>query len=101
MAGYVARTGGQKKKVILAQREDELRHHLRHESAFETIERCSERVRSAQLGVIRVLLYETEPARAEDEQHEEFRANLMKRRENWQAISAQDIVRQYQSELWK
>ena len=63
------------------------------------IERCSERVRSAQLGVIKVLLYETEPAKAEDEQHEGFRANLMRRREHWLTISVQDIVRQYQSEL--
>jgi hypothetical protein len=34
MAGYVARTGARKKKAILEQREDDLRHHIRHEADF-------------------------------------------------------------------
>jgi hypothetical protein len=98
MAGYVARTGARKKRAILEQREDELRHHIRHEADFEKLERSSERVRDAQLGVIKALLYETEPASETEDQHAAFRANLVESREEWLGLSTVEIVARYASE---
>lgn len=98
MAGYIPRTGGQKKKGILAQREDELRHHILHKSCADVIQRSAKRVRAAQLGVFKALLYETEPARADDTEHHEFRASLARKQAFWTGIQIDEIIRRYQSD---
>ena len=64
---YIPRTGGQKKKNILRQKELALRGDIRREVSREKLHRSAEKVRSAQLGVIKALRHEAKPARSDDE----------------------------------
>ncbi len=96
MTGYIARTGGQKKKNILRQRELELRGEIRRGATREKIERRAERVRAAQDGVIKALLHEVTAVRAEDEDRiRDTRQKLLERRTFWENVAVQEIVRIY------
>jgi hypothetical protein len=97
MAGYVPRKGAQKRKGILGKREDELRHHLRHLSSVEVVERFAERVRAGQLAVIKALLYETEPAKGEDTQHSDFRQILLAKQKFWLGLTKEKIAELYRT----
>lgn len=99
MSNYVPRADANKKKNILAQREEELRHHLLHGAVGELIERYAERLRAAQLALIKALLHEMKPVAAGELLPEEFRANLLKRRELWRSIPVGEIVAVYRSQL--
>ena len=99
MAGYIPRTGAQKKKNILRQRELALRGDIRREASEEKLLRSAERVRSARLGVIKSLIHEAEPARSEDE---EGVTNALRKladaNDYWHHISVREIVEMYSGE---
>ena len=99
MTSYIARTGGQKKKNILHQRELALRGDIRREAAEEKLHRSAEKVRSAQLGVVKALLHEAEPARSEDEERvADTLQRLGEAREYWTDIPVEAIVEMYSRE---
>ena len=99
MTSYIARTGAQKKKNILRQKELALRGDIRRQVSNEKLERSAEKVRSAQLGVIKALVYECTPSRKEDEEEAEgILNNLDKVNEYWTSISVNDIIQMYSSE---
>ena len=94
MASFITRTGGQKKKNILRQKELALRGDIRREASTEKLDRSAERVRSAQLAVINALIYEAQPARREDEERaERVLLNLDEAKERWEAISVYEIIK--------
>ena len=99
MTSYIARTGGQKKKNILHQRELALRGDIRRELAEEKLHRSAETVRLAQLGVIKALLYEAEPARSEDEDRvADTLQRLGEAREYWADVPVEEIIEIYSTE---
>jgi F0F1-type ATP synthase delta subunit len=94
MTNYVSRTGGQKKKNILRQKELELRAEIRREAATDKIRRRAENVRAAQLGVIKALLKEAEPPTSESAAlRKERLQKLYAEREYWVNISVDEIIR--------
>ena len=95
MTNYIARTGAQKKKVILAKCEDGLRQAIKKSKTEEAILRCAEKVREAQLSIIKALQYETDPASSDESEDAAFRANLEKRSIFWSDLPAEDIIQQY------
>jgi hypothetical protein len=99
MTSYIARSGGQKKKNILHQREIALRGDIRREVSEEKLQRSAEKVRSAQLGVIKSLMYEAEPARSEDEDRvAETLQKLDEANEYWTNVSSEEIIEMYSTE---
>lgn len=99
MASFIARTGGQKKKNILRQKELALRADIRREVSTEKLHRSAERVRSAQLGAIKALIYEAQPARSEDEKRAKgVLLNLDEANERWETISVHEIIELYSEE---
>ena len=96
MTSYIARTGGQKKRNILRQRELELRGEINRGGPDGKIRRKAERVRSAQLGVIKALIEEATPVSAEQEERfRNRRQKHLKNREFWKGITVEEIVRMY------
>ena len=96
MTSYIARTGGQKKRNILRQRELELLGEIRRGGTREKMERRAERVRAAQEGVIKTLLHEITVVRAEDEDRaRDTRQKLLEQRTFWENVAVQEIVRIY------
>jgi len=96
MTSYVPRTGGQKKKNILRQKELELRGAIHRGVATEKLQRSAEKVRSAQLGVIKALLEEARPLREEDEETSGRTVqNLREAREYWEGVSFDEIIQIY------
>ena len=99
MTSYIARTGGEKKKNILRQKELALRGDIRREVSQGKLQKSAEKVQSAQLGVIKVLIHEAEPARSEDEAKV---ADTIHRLEEasayWTNISTQEIIKMYSVE---
>jgi len=96
MTNYLARTGGEKKKYLLRQRELALRGGIRRDLSIDKLRRSAEQVRLAQLGVIKALSVEATPAREEDQ--EEARGILQKlqeARDHWEGIPVDEIVRIY------
>ena len=99
MTSYIARTGGQKKKNILRQKELALRGDIRREVSQDKLQRSAEKVRSAQLGLIKVLIHEAEPARSEDvDRVADSLQKLEEANEYWANISIQEIVEMYSTE---
>lgn len=99
MAGYVARTGVQKKKAILAKRERELDGAYIRSASDEEIARIIEKVRTAQLGVLKCLHYELAPAKSEDTRNEAALKNLNEKQQWWMTMSHRDIIRHYCPDL--
>ena len=99
MTSYIARTGGQKKKNILRQKELVLRGDLRRLASEGKLNKSAENVRSAQLGVMKVLIHELEPGRMEDVNQV---ADRIQRLEDattfWSNISTHEIISIYSSE---
>jgi len=99
MTNYIARSGGQKKKNILRQRELALRGDIRRGGAEEKLQRSAEKLRSAQLGVIKALLHEAEPARSEDEARvADILRRLAEAREYWVNVSLEDVIEMYSTD---
>jgi chromosomal replication initiation ATPase DnaA len=99
MTSYIARSGGEKKKNILRQKELALRGDIRREVAEEKLHRSAEKVRLAQLGVIKALSHEAEPARSEDEERV---ADTLKRLEEaeeyWTDVLVEEIIEMYSTD---
>jgi len=96
MANYICRSGGKKKRNILRQKELALQGDIRREATIEKLHRTAEKVRSAHLGVIKVIFDETRPLRGEDE--ERFNGPLLKlekEKDYWQSILVEEIVTIY------
>ena len=99
MTSYIARSGGQKKKNILRQKELALRGDIRREVAEEKLDRSAEKVRLAQLGVIKALFHEAEPARSEDEDRvADTLQRLGEAREYWADVTVKEIIELYSTE---
>ena len=99
MTSYIARSGGQKKKNILRQRELALRGDIRREVAEENLHRSAEKVRLAQLGVIKALLHETEPVRSEDEDRvADALQRLSEAKKYWTDVLVEEIIEMYSTE---
>jgi hypothetical protein len=99
MTSYIARTGGEKKKNILRQKELALRGDIRRGISQAKLQKIAEKVKSAQLGVIKVLIHEAEPARSEDE--DKVARTIEKLEEAcayWTKISTDDIIKMYSKE---
>ena len=96
MTSYIARSGGQKKKNILRQRELALRGDLRRGASEGKLHRSAEKVRSAQLGVVKALFHEAEPARSEDEERVAHRLERLEdAHEYWTNVPVEEIVEMY------
>ncbi|BCX48540.1 hypothetical protein HAHE_24480 [Haloferula helveola] len=99
MTSYIARSGGQKKKNILHQRELALIGDIRRGVDAEKLQKSAEKVRLAQLGVIKALLHESEPARREDE--DSVAGTLLRlgeARDYWTDVLAEEIIEMYSTE---
>ena len=99
MTNYIARTGGEKKKNILRQKELTLRGDIRRGLSQDKLQKSAEKVRSAQLAVIKVLIYEAEPSRSEDEDKVALTIHrLEEENDHWTNISAQEIIAVYSTQ---
>jgi hypothetical protein len=96
MTSYIARTGGQKKKNSLHQKELELQAGIRRQESVAKIQRRAEKVRSAHQGVLKALLKEAEPMKAEDkEKSKNTRMKLAVEKEFWDNVVTDEIIRIY------
>ena len=99
MTSYIARTGGQKKKNILRQKELVLRGDIRRRASEGKLNKSAENVRSAHLGVMKVLIHELEPGRMEDvDQVADRTQRLEDANIFWTDISTQEIITIYSTE---
>lgn len=96
MSNYIPSNNAPKKRRILAKRERELDHHLRHESALETLLKHADQVRVAQVALAKALLSAKQASRSQDEgAHDAKRANLFVRLDLWSQMSAEDVIAHY------
>jgi hypothetical protein len=96
MTSYIVRQGAQKKNGILEKREAELVHSISKDVPIQKLEKAAEKVRVAQLAVIKCLLHETEAVRPEDEEtYGKVWSKLEAQRTCWEEISKADIVARY------
>ena len=96
MTNYISRTGGQKKRNILRQKELALKGEIRREASHEKLQKSAEKVRSAQLGLLKALIYEAEPSRSEDEDRSKERLlKLAEENDYWKSISVHEIIQSY------
>lgn len=96
MTSYIVRQGAQKKKGILEKREAELIHCISNNDSIQKLEKAAEKVRAAQLAVIKCLLHETEAVRPEDEEtYGKIWSKIEAQRTCWEEISRADIVARY------
>ena len=96
MTSYIVRQGGQKKKGILEKREAELVHSISKNSSIQKLEKAAEKVRAAQLAVIKCLLHETQAVRPEDEEmYGKVWSKVEAQRCYWEEVSAADIIARY------
>ena len=99
MTSYIRRTGGEKKKNILRQKELTLRGDIRREVSQNKLQKSAEKVRSAQLGVIKVLIHEAEPAVSEAEDRAADTIHTLEEAsEYWTNIATQEIIKMYSIE---
>ncbi len=100
MTSYIVRTGGQKKKNQLRQKELSLRGDIRRRATRGKLERCAEKVRAAHLGVVKALFHESKPFREEDEGTCNATADkLHESKEYWKSISIDEIIEIYSNEI--
>jgi hypothetical protein len=98
MANYLSPAGAFKKRLILEKRIDALTGALKRSESLVRLESAAERVREAQLSVLRCLEDEITPRRVEGDQHERELANLHRRRERWLQTAVAEIIRHYATE---
>ena len=73
-----------------------MRGDIRREVSQDKLQKSAEKVRSAQLAVIKVLIYEAEPSRVEDEDKAAGTIHrLEEENEYWTTISGQEIIAIY------
>jgi hypothetical protein len=97
MPRYVPRTASVRKQEILEKREAELRHALRQASSHNRILRLSEKVREAQLKLIKAKKHLDQSFRVEDisAEQEQRLNNLNKQTELWSKYTSQEIIELY------
>lgn len=96
MSNYIPTVGALKKRGILAKREKELVHHLKHGSEANVVERHAEHVRAAQLALVKALLSEKRASQSDDEgKHAAEIANLLARQASWNQMSAAQVIDHY------
>lgn len=97
MPSYVPRTTPVRKKEILEKREAELCHALRHASPQDRINRLSEKVREAQLNLIKAKKHLDQSFRPEDRtvEQEQRLENFNNQTEIWIKYSSQEIIELY------
>lgn len=96
MTNYIARTGGQKKKNILRQKELTLRGDIHRRASQDKQQKSAEKVRIAQLAVIKVLIHEAEPGRSEDEDKAaDSLLRLEEAKGYWTNIPSKEIIEVY------
>ena len=96
MSNYIPRSGGQKKRNILRKRELELRAELRREGPDNRVHKYAEKLRLAQLGVVKALIHEATPTRAEDAAKADAKfEELQHKKRFWEEVSVDDIIDMY------
>ena len=87
-----------KKRNILAKRERELEGVFMRHGSEDEIAKIVEKVRAAQLGVLKCLHYEIAPARTEDDQDEPLQRrlrNIEDRQSWWERAAVDEILQHY------
>lgn len=96
MTSYIVRQGAQKKKGILEKREAELVHSISKDVPIHKLEKAADKVRVAQLAVIKCLFHESEAVRPEDEEtYGKAWHKLESQRTYWEEVSSADIIARY------
>jgi hypothetical protein len=97
MPSYVPRTTPVRKQEILEKREAELCHALRQALSPDRINRLSEKVREAQLNLIKAKKHLDQSFKAEDRtvEQEQRLENLNKQTELWLKYTSQEIIELY------
>ena len=95
MTGYVPRSGAQKKKDILEHKEYELKTRIQKGENPEVIEKACEKVRKAQLGVLKALLHEIEPVVEPSPKKLSRFKNIKQQQAEWLSFSVEEIVEKY------
>ena len=97
MSNYVPRSGAQKKKDFLAQREQELQHAIRNCEDDARLARAVERVRAAKLNLIKALLPRWYAEPSDNPNIERSHDKLRKEREEWEGLTEREILDRYSS----
>jgi hypothetical protein len=97
MAGYVPRTGAAKKCGILSKRIIELTGAIDRVESEARLERAADKVREAQLGVLKCWEYECAPASENDARYRAVQANIQDRKERWEQATVAQIINHYTS----
>jgi hypothetical protein len=94
---FVPRTSPVRKQEILEKREVELSHALRQGASPERITRLSEKVREAQLNLIKAKKHLDQLFRPEDRTNEQGQrlANLNEQTEMWNKYTSKEIIERY------
>lgn len=93
---YTSPFPGFRKSLILSRREQELRHALRNNHPPAKLERAAERVRVAQLHLLKALHHAAVPCRAEDAPAANIRLEKLEaERELWERRSLASILEEF------
>jgi hypothetical protein len=72
-----------------------LRRALAQDSEPDKLARVAEKVRAAQLGVLKKMEREIPPTKLDEEAEKERMANIRRERLRWQSMRSTDIISQY------
>ncbi len=92
---YLSPFPGSKKTLILQQREEELRHALRHDESARKISKAAERLRTAKLHLFKALCAGLKDRYFGQAMPEDEWANLERQFASWESYSGEEIIEQY------
>jgi len=92
---YIIPFPGYSKTRILLQKEEELRHAIRHTSPPAKLAKAAERVRTAKLHLIKAIQSGLAERRLSDALPDAQLANLQRESEFWEQRPVEEIVEQY------
>src|SRR4051794_9388360 len=92
---YLSPFPGFKKTLILARREEELRHAIKTRFASVKVQKAAERVRTAKLHLLKALCYALAPCCAEDTSAQARLQHLRTQTAHWEQRPVDAIVNEY------
>jgi hypothetical protein len=94
---YLSPFPGNKRTIIFKQKEEELRHAIKHGFKIEKLRKAAENIRTAKLYLIKALRQSLELLRKEDEMPDHFvrLTKLNKEEEGWTSASVDEIIEKY------
>ncbi len=95
---YLSPFPGFSKTKILARREEELRHALQQQAAPRTAAKAAERVRIAQLHLIKAFRHALMPAASTQPSNTEKLDKLQAEADLWEHLSTDEIIERYQDD---